>query len=132
MITVKLNKTKLRNIIPLASMSDIAFLLLIFIILISLSGGKKAIVDLPDSKSNIREDKEDCINVILCSSDVLIDKISTGDIKENIVHELKKKSQKSRIKIIADKELSFIKIKQILKILERENFKKIQFVVKNN
>ena len=125
---------KLANIpfkidIPLTCISDIAFLLLIFVILISLTGTKKYNIELPDSKSIIKEDNENSINITFIDDDILINNITTSGLKINIINELKKQDKKF-IKIIAGKNLPFKKLKQALKILEQQKFNRIQFVVK--
>ena len=128
---MKLKKQAFKNNIPIASMSDIAFLLLIFIIIISLSSTKNYDVRLPDSNSMIREDRNNCINILVpLNNDVLINGISTQGIEKKIIQRLKKEGSNMKIKLIADRDLPFIKIKKILKILEKRELSEIQFVVK--
>ena len=111
-------------------MADIAYLLLIFIIIISLSGTKKySVKDIPISKSVVRE-KEPGIIIIIKENDIFLNSLSLNNDEKILERELKKYIKKTLVKIIANKSLKFGRIKKVIKTLELNGFYSIQFIVK--
>jgi biopolymer transport protein ExbD len=123
---LELKKTKL--IIPLTHMADIAYLLLIFIIIFSLiSTRNKSYDNLPDSES--RTDSKE-MGYILHITDNYVEfnsRIFT-DTKE-LAAEFETGYTSSGVTVVADKQIRFGKVRTILNILKEYRFSPVDFLV---
>lgn len=121
-------------IIPISSMSDIAFILLIFIILISLINYKKTIkINYPEAK--YKESTQGNINI-----EIWIDKegniYNEGKIVdlqslENIIVDSVTKNPQTRVHIIADKNTPYKNVNGVVEILKLIQHRLVSFVVKD-
>jgi biopolymer transport protein ExbD len=121
-----LKKNKLK--IPLTHMADIAYLLLIFIIIFSLISTRDKSRDMaPDSESGTESQDEGYILYITDNHIDFNSKVFT-DTKE-LEAEFKTSDSSRGITIIADKQIQFGKIKTILNMLKEHRFSPIDFLI---
>lgn len=119
--------------IPLTNMADIAYLLLIFIILFSLINTRfKAADYLPVSSNNEETDtiEKSSYKLTIKDNSFLLENVLFTDILQ-LSEELMSINNDFKIVIIADKNMSFAKVRIVLNELKKNGFKKVDFLVKN-
>jgi len=132
---MKLKRKTGRNIfIPLNSTSDIAFLLLIFIMVIALINFRKEVrIEYPEAKNVLNTQAEQNL-------DVWIDREGhvyiSGDpaslpALEQAVAELYVNAPDTQIHIIADRNTPYEKINAVVEVLQILQYRTVSFVVKN-
>ena len=132
---MRLKKSKNKLIfIPLFSTSDIAFLLLIFIMLLALMNYRKEVkIDYPEARSVLNTNAEKNLEIwIDIDGSIYLD----GDpadhrALENAIIELYQTDQETRVHIIADRNTPYQKINSVLEILQLLQYRVVSFVVKN-
>ena len=132
---MKLHRNKKNFIIPLNSMSDVAFLLLIFIMTAALINYRKEVkIEYPEAKTALRTNTEKNLEVwINREGSLFLD----GELSDHLNLE-KKISQiyvsepDTRVHIIADRNTPFEKINSVLEILQFLQYRVVSFVVKND
>jgi biopolymer transport protein ExbD len=120
--------------VPLSSMSDVAFLLLIFIMLVSLINYRKEVkIQYPEAETAKRVSEEKNLEIwVDRSGGFYLD----GD-PSNLTHveygiaEAYRKAPDTRVHIIADRDTPFENIHKILEILQILQHRVVSFVVKN-
>ncbi|MDR1362895.1 MAG: biopolymer transporter ExbD [Spirochaetaceae bacterium] len=122
-------------IIPMNAMSDVAFLLLIFIMLVSLINYRKEVkIDYPEAAEAI-EKVNDSKNLELWvdkSGAVYLDGFASNlNEIENMVGELYRTAPDTRIHIIADRDVPFARVNAILEILQLLEYRVVTFVVRS-
>jgi biopolymer transport protein ExbD len=132
---VKLKRKKGMMAIPTNSMSDVAFLLLIFIMLVSLINYRKEVkIDYPEAYeavTNVSEKKnlEIWINyngeTFIDGNPVLLSSI------EAVIDNLYRTAPQTRVHIIADKNTEFANVNKVLQILQQLEYRVVTFVVKD-
>jgi biopolymer transport protein ExbD len=122
-------------IIPLSSMSDIGFLLLIFIMLVSLINYRKEVkIDYPEAQKALRTTEEKNLEVwIDLEGDIYLD----GDPADRYAFEQKITSlyisaPDTRVHIIADRNTPYENINNVLEIMQLLQYRVVSFVVKTN
>ena len=120
--------------IPTFSMSDVAFLLLIFIMLVSLINYRKEVkIDYPEARTALRTDADKNLEIwIDISGAVYLD----GDLAdllavEHKIADLYRNAPDTRIHIIADRNTPYEKINNVLEIMQILQYRVVSFVVKN-
>ena len=120
--------------IPTFSMSDIAFLLLVFIMLVSLINYRKEVkIEYPEASTALRIDAEKNLEIwIDVEGGVYLD----GDpadllTVESKIAELYRNAPDTRVHIIADKNTPYEKINNVLEIMQILQYRVVSFVVKN-
>ena len=116
------------------SMSDIAFELLIFIMLVSLANYRKVVkIEYPEAENIKRISAEKNV-------EVWIDRLGAiylnGDpanlsIIENAVTEIYRNAPDTRLHIIADKNTPYENIDKVLELLQLLQYRVVSFVVKD-
>jgi biopolymer transport protein ExbD len=121
-------------IIPLSSMSDVAFLLLIFIMLVSLINYRREVkIEYPEAKKAAGINAEKNLEVwIDREGRVYIDGIA-ADLPgvEDAVAEIYRSTPDTRIHIIADKNTPYIHVNQVISTLQILQYRVVSFVVKD-
>jgi len=131
---VKLKRRKKNFFIPLFSMSDIAFLLLIFIMLVSLMNYRTEVkIRYPEAETAKKVDVEKNLFI-------WVDHIgglylegrpsNLAEIEHGIV-EAYKNAPDTRVHIIADRDTAFANVHGVLEILQLLQYRVVSFVVKN-
>ena len=132
---MKLKRKRNNFFIPLFSMSDIAFLLLIFIMLVSLMNYRTEVkIRYPEAETAKKVDVEK--NLI-----IWVDHIgglylegrpsNLAEIEKGIV-EAYRNAPDTRVHIIADRDTPFMNVHKVLEILQLLQYRVVSFVVKND
>jgi biopolymer transport protein ExbD len=132
---MKLNRRKGRGFfVPTNSLSDIAFLLLIFIMLVALINYRKEInIEYPEAKTTLRTVAEKNLEVwIDFEGEIYLDG-DPADLPafEKEIDRLVRNAPDTRVHIIADKYTPYEKINAALEIMQVLQYRVVSFVVKN-
>ena len=128
-------RAKILTIIPINSMSDIAFLLLIFIMLISLINYKKEIkIEYPEAEYKEVTQADKNFEIWIDSDGVIYfkGKIVNVNLLEGMIVDAVTKDPETRIHIIADKNTKYKNVDNIIEILELLQRRVVSFVVKGD
>ena len=121
--------------VPLFSTSDIAFLLLIFIMLVSLINYRKEVqIQYPEAETAIKVSAEKNLEIwvdrmgnLYLDGDLCgIDAIEAGVIDAYTL------APDTQVHIIADRDTHFSHVHQVLEILQLLNYRVVSFVVKGS
>ena len=132
---MKLKRHKKSFSIPLNSMSDVAFLLLIFIMIVALINYRKEVkIEYPEAKTALRTNSEKNLEVwINREGGLFLDgEPSNHTALENKIAHLYVSAPDTRVHIIADRNTSYEKINSVLEILQFLQYRVVSFVVKND
>jgi biopolymer transport protein ExbD len=115
-------------------MSDVAFLLLIFIMLVSLINYRKEIkIAYPEGETAKKVSAEKNLELwVDRQGAVYLDGVPCGLAEvETAVGELYRNAPETRIHLIADRDTPFVDINQVLKVLQILQYRVVSFVVKD-
>jgi len=132
---MNLRRKKKTFYIPLNSMSDVAFLLLIFIMIVALINYRKEVkIEYPEAKTALRTSAEKNLEVwVDKEGGIYLDgDPSNYDALERKIAELYVNAPDTRVHIIADRNTPYEKINSILEIFQILQYRVVSFVVKNN
>jgi len=130
---VKLKRSSKIISVPIFSTSDIAFLLLIFIMLVSLINYRVEVkIDYPEARAALRTTAEKNLEVWVTSNgDIFLDGLTSDRIAfERKVADLYISAPDTRIHIIADKNTPYNHINSVLEIMQILQYRVVSFVVK--
>ena len=131
---MKLNRRRKALSVPVSSMSDVAFLLLIFIMLVSLINYRREVrIQYPEAETAKKVSDEKNLEIWIDLSGILYlngNPSSLMQIEDGIV-EAYRSAPDTRVHIIADRNTQFKNIHQVLDILQRLQYRVVSFVVKN-
>jgi biopolymer transport protein ExbD len=131
---MKLRRKRKNFVIPLNSMSDVAFLLLIFIMLVSLINYRKEVkIEYPEAaaakKTSAEKDMEIWIDR---AGNVYLDgTLCTMQAIEYAVGDIYREAPDTRLHIIADRGTPFKEVHQVLQLLQLLQYRVVSFVVKD-
>jgi len=132
---MKLKRPRGKNFyIPLNSMSDVAFLLLIFIMLVALINYRKEVkIEYPNAKTALRTSEEKNLEVwVDKEGDIYLDGGDSDLLAlERKIGELYRSAPDTRVHIIADRNTPYEKINAVLEVLQILQYRVVSFVVKN-
>ena len=131
---MRISRRRKRFFIPLCSMSDVAFLLLIFIMLVSLMNYRKVVkIQYPEAETAKKVSAEKNIEVWIDRQGALYLNGDLCDLKfiERSIAEAYRDAPDTRVHIIADRDTPFEKVHQVLEILQLLEHRMVSFVVKN-
>ncbi|MDR2758224.1 MAG: biopolymer transporter ExbD [Spirochaetaceae bacterium] len=131
---MKINRPRKKLIVPLNAMSDVAFLLLIFIMLVSLINYRKEVkIAYPEGETAKKVSVEKNLEIwVDRQGSVYLDGVPCGLGEVEIaVEELYRNAPETRIHLIADRNTPFVHINQVLKILQFLQYRVVSFVVKD-
>ena len=132
---MKLNRKRKVFFIPLFSMSDVAFLLLIFIMLVSLINYRREVkIEYPEAETAKRVSVEKNLEIwVDLSGDLYLDgKLSSFTLVEQGIIDAYIKAPDTRVHIIADRNTPFENIHKVLDTLQLLEYRVVSFVVKND
>ena len=132
---MKLNRKRKNFFIPLFSMSDVAFLLLIFIMLVSLINYRKEVkIQYPEAEMAKRVSIEKNLEIWVDRSGGLYVDGNPASLAfvERSITETYRDAPDTRVHIIADRDTSFENVHQVLEILQLLQHRVVSFVVKND
>jgi biopolymer transport protein ExbD len=120
-------------VVPLNAMSDVAFLLLIFIMLVSLINYRVEVkIDYPEAQTALRTSAEKNMEIWVDHTGALyVDgTASTLPAVETALEEMYRQNPDTRVHIIADRNTSFAHINRVLAVLQLLEHRVVSFVVK--
>ena len=132
---MKLRKSKKFVSVPLFSTSDIAFLLLIFIMLVSLINYRVEVhIDYPEAEKALRTTAEKNLEIwIDINGAIYLDGYPSDHITlQYKISDLYRTAPETRVHVIADRNLTYDKINSVLEILQIMQYRVVSFVVKTN
>jgi len=121
--------------IPLSSMSDIGFLLLIFIMLVSLINYRKEVkIEYPEAQKALRTTEEKNLEVWIDTEGAIFLDGYPADRSafEQTITDLYTTAPDTRVHIIADKNTPYEHINNVLEIMQLLQYRVVSFVVKTN
>jgi len=130
---MNLRKQRKPFIIPVSSMSDIGFLLLIFIMLVSLINYRKEVkIDYPEAHKALRTTEEKNLEVwIDLDGAIFLDGEPSDRYEfEQKITNLYISAPDTRVHIIADKNTPYENINNVLEIMQLLQYRVVSFVVK--
>lgn len=129
------NKKRRMPIILVSSMSDIAFLLLIFIMLLSLINYKKEIkIDYPEAEYQEKTQTDKNFEIWIDKEGVTYYKgraVNLSSLK-NLVSDRRAKNIDTRFHIIADKNTEYKNVNKVIEVLKIAQAGVVSLVVKDN
>jgi len=131
---MRLKRTRKTISIPLFSMSDIAFLLLIFIMLVSLLNYRIEVqIDYAEAQTARRVSAERNLEIWVDRFGGLYLNGIPGDLRfvEHGIVEAYRSAPDTRVHIIADRNTPFENVHAVLDILQLLEHREVSFVVKN-
>jgi biopolymer transport protein ExbD len=131
---VKLKRGRRKEFfIPLNSMSDVAFLLLIFIMLVALINYRREVkIEYPEARGGLRTSAEKNLEIwVDRDGSLYLDGIPAllRDL-EDTVADLHRRAPDTRLHIIADRNTPYEKINRVLEVLQILQYRVVSFVVK--
>ena len=133
---MKLNrKNKKPFFIPVFSMSDVAFLLLIFIMVIALINFRREVkIEYPEAKTALRTTAEKNLEVWIDREGALYldGEPASKPALEYKIAELYRSAPDTRVHIIADRNTTYEKVNSVLEVLQILQYRVVSFVVKSN
>ena len=131
---MKLRRERRRHVIPLNSMSDVAFLLLIFIMLVSLINYRREVkIAYPEAENAKKISAENNLEIWVDRSGSLYLDGDPSTLRrvEDAVIEAYRNAPDTRIHIIADRDTPFQKVNLVLGTLQALQYRAVGFVVKD-
>jgi len=132
---VNLGRKRNEFFIPVFSMSDIAFLLLIFIMITALINFRKEIkIEYPEAKTALNANTEKNLEVwINMEGEIFLNGEKTNHFTlERIISDIYINAPDTRVHIIADRNTPYFYIDNVLEILQLLQYRVVSFTVKNN
>ncbi|MBN2544801.1 MAG: biopolymer transporter ExbD [Spirochaetes bacterium] len=127
------HKKRINTYVPVSSMSDIAFLLLIFIMLLSLINNRKEIkIDYPEAKKPEVTQKDKNFEIYIDKEGFIYysGKIIDFEDIENILVETINKNPDTRVHVIADRDCKYKNVDSVLNILKLFQHRLVSLVAK--
>ena len=131
---MKLKRERRAFIIPSSSMSDVAFLLLIFIMLVSLINYRREVkIQYPEAETAKKVSVEKNLEIWIDRSGGLYlnGEASSMALVEEGITEAYRSAPDTRVHIIADRDTPFKNVHSVLDILQLLQYRVVSFVVKN-
>ena len=132
---MKLNRRGKRGFfVPLFSTSDIAFLLLIFIMLLALMNYRVEVnIDYPEARAVLNTNAEKNLEVWVDREGNIYLDGTPANLRalEQAIIELYQTAQDTRVHIIADRNTPYMRINSVLEVLQVLQYRVVSFVVKN-
>lgn len=130
---MRLRKSRRRFIVPLNSMSDVAFLLLIFIMLVSLINYRKEVkIQYPEAETAKKVSADKNLEIWIDREGNLYLNGSGSDLEtiEAGIIDAYRQAPDTRVHIIADRNTPFSHVQGVLEILQILQYRVVSFVVK--
>jgi len=130
---MKLKRKRKTASVPLFATSDIAFLLLIFIMLVSLINHRQEVaIDFAEAATALRTSAERNLEVwVDIDGSVYLDGILADHAAlGHTIAELNATAPDTRVHVIADRNVTYDKINSVLEILQSLQYRLVSFVVK--
>ena len=132
---MKLNRRKGRGIfVPMNGLSDIAFLLLIFIMLVALINYRQEVsIEFPEARTAMRTEADKNLEVwIDIEGEIYLNGYPSNLLSfQYEISNLVRTAPDTRVHIIADRNTPYEKINAALEVMQVLQYRVVSFVVKN-
>jgi biopolymer transport protein ExbD len=131
---MKLPRKRKTPLVPMNAMSDVAFLLLIFIMLVSLINYRREVrIEYPEARSAKRTSAEKNLEIwIDPRGGLYLDGLPAGfSTIETAVGDMYRTAPDTRVHIIADRNTPFREVNGVLQLLQLLEYRLVSFVVKD-
>lgn len=131
---MNLRRKKKNFIIPMNSMSDVAFLLLIFIMLVSLMNYRREVkIEYPEAEAAKKTSMEKNLEIwVDRAGAVYLDGIPSNlNEIEIAITDIYRNAPDTRVHIIADRDARFAEVNKVLQTLQLLQYRVVSFVVKD-
>ncbi|MDR2050001.1 MAG: biopolymer transporter ExbD [Treponema sp.] len=132
---MKLRRERRMSMVPMNAMSDVAFLLLIFIMLVALINYRREVkIEYPEAESAKRTSDEKNLEIWVDASGRLYLDGVPADLAavEDAVGAVYRDAPDTRVHIIADKNTPFRIVNSVLELLQILEYRVVSFVVKDD
>jgi biopolymer transport protein ExbD len=132
---MKLRRERKMPIVPMNAMSDVAFLLLIFIMLVALINYRREVkIEYPEAESAKRTSAEKNLEIWIDAPGRLYLDGVPADLAaiEDAVGAVYRDAPDTRVHVIADKNTPFGNINSVLELLQILEYRVVSFVVKDD
>ena len=131
---MKIKRERKEFIVPINAMADVAFLLLIFIMIVALINYRREVkIEYPEAETAKRTSAEKNLEIwIDKEGGVYLDGVPASlALIETEVADIYVRSPGTRIHIIADRDTPFRNVNEVLAILQLLEYRVVSFVVKD-
>jgi biopolymer transport protein ExbD len=132
---MKIARKRKQFMVPMNAMSDIAFLLLIFIMLVSLINYRKEVkIDYPQAVEKVQEidDKKSLSIWVDKEGSVYIDgELSRLDVVEAVLGNTYRDDSATKILLIADRNTEFKNVNAIIEVLQLLEYREVSLIVRD-
>ncbi|MDR2394025.1 MAG: biopolymer transporter ExbD [Treponema sp.] len=131
---MRLRRQRKQFVIPLNSMSDVAFLLLIFIMLVSLMNYRREVkIEYPEAATAKKTSAEKNLEIWVDLTGALYLDGLPSDVQtiENSIIHTYQEAPDTRIHIIADRETPFEYVNRVVQMLQILQYRVVSLVVKD-
>jgi biopolymer transport protein ExbD len=132
---MRIKRPRRDPIVPMNSMSDVAFLLLIFIMLVALINFRREVkIEYPEALSAKRTSAEENLEIwVDLSGSVYLDGIPSDlETVEDAIGEAYIRAPGTRVHVIADRNTPYRNVDKVLETLKLLEYRVVSFVVKND
>ncbi|MCL1927892.1 MAG: biopolymer transporter ExbD [Treponema sp.] len=132
---MKILRERRNPIVPMNAMSDVAFLLLIFIMLVALINFRREVkIEYPEADRAKRTSSEKNLEIWIDKDGALyLDGLPVElNTVEDALGETYRRAPDTRVHILADKNTPYGKINSVIEILKLLEYRVVSFVVKND
>jgi len=132
---MKIARKRKNPIVPMSSMSDVAFLLLIFIMLVALINFRREVkIEYPEAAGAKRTSAEKNLEIWVDRNGALYLDGLPAELKtiEDALGETYRRAPDTRVHVIADKNTPYGNVSSIVEILKLLEYRVVSFVVKND
>lgn len=130
---IDLSRKRKKPLIPMSSMSDIGFLLLIFIMLISLINQRHEVpIRYPEAETIEKTQEKDNLEIWIDSAgNVTVDGRAYDDSGlEALIAGTLAERPSTRVHVIADRDTGYRNVNRVVKVLQKLQHRVVSFVVK--
>jgi biopolymer transport protein ExbD len=131
---MKIVRNRQAFVVPMNAMSDVAFLLLIFIMLVALINYRREVkIDYPEAREATKTSAEKNLEIWIDSAgSIYLDGLPASlDVIEHAVSEAYRNAPDTRVHIIADRNTAFRHVNETLSVLQLLEYRVVSFVVKD-
>ena len=130
-----ISRKRKNPIVPMNAMSDVAFLLLIFIMLVALINFRREVkIEYPEADRAKRTSAEKNLEIWVDKEGALyLDGVPAGlNVIEDALGDTYRRAPDTRVHIIADRNTPYGNVNSIVEILKLLEYRVVSFVVKND
>ncbi|MDR1317211.1 MAG: biopolymer transporter ExbD [Spirochaetales bacterium] len=131
---MKITRNRQNFVVPMNAMSDVAFLLLIFIMLVALINYRREVkIDYPEAHDAKKTSAEKNMEIWVDSAGLTyLDGLPASlEAIEEAVTDAYRNAPGTRVHLIADRNTAFRRVNEVLSVLQLLEYRVVSFVVKD-